>query len=869
MDSIRIIQLPTKSAAGTDDYIAVDSTANGTKKIQFPNLLDDGLTIQNKAADAKATGDAINAINGAIGNEASTRQSADANLQTQIDQLIAPSGEAPSAAEIENARIGAPPENTVYPTLGDAIRGQFSDVKSDLTNYESRTAQIESGTYNDADGVEKWGQTARVRNANVIPINNITSITIPTGYSAWIYRLDSSKTLIGQGGWRTGTVEISEFGANTAFINFTIKDTANPSADLTAKVADIQNGFKFIYDSDEESFEYARNSVKPLIAVPKLKNGTPLNNANAECIRTFEITPVTPNTKVSIFVDLPLPDSSYNYYYLVYLYSIDSGEAGSASLVTWEDPYMVTESNLIEVSIPSNVKGIAVALTMINSSNVYYPLRVENINTEVIKIVKEPQQLTDLKAKLYTQLNREAFAYIGDGGSFVFKDDAIFDGSGRCAWKTTSDILIKLPNLTFPKSFSVEDIVSALTSDDLYNDGSTTWVYLRAGRALVYNDETETVETVAINAGTPLADKTYPILMVWSAQAVGGMLYDKFLHDVQTVKINQAISGGGASGIATEINNARHIAGDTATPLTLLHFSDPHADTDAINRILAEADNYSNSIDEMICTGDMVANTAGQIASWWNPSVLTCIGNHDSASYSEGSGYNWTALSMANRDAYYIAPFESNWGITHTTGTSYYYKDYATQKIRLIVMDAMLYTDNGAEATAQTSWLANLLSDAIANNLHTLIAIHSAHGGASPIECSFSRYNQGIMPTYSDCNTPQIVIDTVATAIGNGLKFIGYIVGHTHQDNMWDAENDGTQLMYCITCTAVSQRAQWINSDQNRSITEDAYNLVTIDTANTLVKIVRGGGANIDDHMRTRKAICFNYSTGEMVGEVL
>ena len=41
MDSIRIIQLPTKSAAGTDDYIAVDSTANGTKKIQFPNLLDD------------------------------------------------------------------------------------------------------------------------------------------------------------------------------------------------------------------------------------------------------------------------------------------------------------------------------------------------------------------------------------------------------------------------------------------------------------------------------------------------------------------------------------------------------------------------------------------------------------------------------------------------------------------------------------------------------------------------------------------------------------------------------------------------------------------------------------------------------------
>lgn len=132
MDSVRITQLPTKSAAGTDDYIAVDSTANGTKKIQFPNLLDNGLTIQNKAADAKATGDAISEVNGAVGNEASARQSADANLQTQIDQLIAPSGEAPSAAEIENARIGAPPESTVYSTLGDAIRGQFTDLKSEI-----------------------------------------------------------------------------------------------------------------------------------------------------------------------------------------------------------------------------------------------------------------------------------------------------------------------------------------------------------------------------------------------------------------------------------------------------------------------------------------------------------------------------------------------------------------------------------------------------------------------------------------------------------------------------------------------------------------------------------------------------------------
>lgn len=346
--------------------------------------------------------------------------------------------------------------------------------------------------------------------------------------------------------------------------------------------------------------------------------------------------------------------------------------------------------------------------------------------------------------------------------------------------------------------------------------------------------------------------------------------WDVVVQNVQKMQgdINKAVTE--AKEIKHKLDNARHIKGNTIAPLTLLHFSDLHNDRNALSRIMTDAENAGTLIDEKICTGDIVANTYDEISSWWDSSVLTCIGNHDTASYNSSTGYNWTALSMADRDAYYIAPFESGWGIIHTSGTSYYYKDYTTQKIRLIVMDAMLYTGTpGEEAIAQTAWLANLLSDAITSNFHVLVAIHSPHGGATAKECSFSRYNQSAMPTNSDCNTPQEVIDAVASAIASGLHFIGYLVGHTHQDNIWDAENDGKQLMYCITCAAVANQDQWKNSDQHRSIEEDAYNLVTIDTANTLVKIVRGGGADIDDHMRTRKAICFNYSTGRIVGEVL
>jgi len=394
-------------------------------------------------------------------------------------------------------------------------------------------------------------------------------------------------------------------------------------------------------------------------------------------------------------------------------------------------------------------------------------------------------------------------------------------------------------------------------------------------RAALYNAEpiaeltgldagyANTVATSFYRTFTTTNDYVYLAIKYW---VTGASTYteQEVLDSIKILISNGCVT----ADIVSKLNNAKHVPSNAITPLTLVHFSDLHADTQALKRITSGIDALDASVDDSICTGDIVGNTAGQIRDWWPDNILTCVGNHDTASYSQGS-YNWTALSMADRDAYYIAPFESNWGITHTAGTSYYYKDYATQKVRLIVMDVMLYNDNGAEAAAQTAWLENLLADAITNNMHVIIAIHAPHGGATAEDCSFSRYGQTAMPTYNDCNTPQSVIDTVAAKITDGLKFVGYLVGHDHQDNIWDAENDGTQLMYCITCAAVTQTAQWNKSDQFRDAFHDAYNILTIDTANTLVKIIRGGGADIDDHMRTRKAICFNYSTGQMVGEVL
>ena len=69
---------------------------------------------------------ADNTLQANITTEASTRSTEDALLQSQIDQLVAPAGSAPSEAEIINARIGA--DGMTYDTLGNAIRGQVNEL---------------------------------------------------------------------------------------------------------------------------------------------------------------------------------------------------------------------------------------------------------------------------------------------------------------------------------------------------------------------------------------------------------------------------------------------------------------------------------------------------------------------------------------------------------------------------------------------------------------------------------------------------------------------------------------------------------------------------------------------------------------------
>lgn len=85
----------------------------------------------NINAEATARANAVSSLNealvneitnrtNAVANEISARESADATINTRIDEIIAPSGEAPSAAEVTDARISS--DGVTYSSLGKAIR---------------------------------------------------------------------------------------------------------------------------------------------------------------------------------------------------------------------------------------------------------------------------------------------------------------------------------------------------------------------------------------------------------------------------------------------------------------------------------------------------------------------------------------------------------------------------------------------------------------------------------------------------------------------------------------------------------------------------------------------------------------------------
>ena len=699
---MQIHELNTFSGTpGANDYFATDNGAD-TSKISAENLL--------------------------------------APLNERIDNIIA--GPAPSAEEIVDARLGA--DGVTYPSLGDAIRDQVSDLKSDLSDVKKLDnfdllagIQWENKSVNTSDGSE-FASGTRIL-SGLIDLSKVSKIkvSISSGYRYYYHLYDANQNWISAGvsNWQTATQTIDPPSAYIKFLvsktdngNIVPADSVNFNADGTfpfnVLVTDVRRTFKAL------SFEE-----------PLMRNGTIGNKVNANGITTEYI--------------IPLP-KRYDFVMLEWTgFDISSGEDVGFGYCVYDNA----------------TDGMTSTQAFDDASVVKH-----NYNSGLAQLVeKNPILILNL-------------------------DDLRTDGEhfGVCVFRKKNGEFVPLRIDSYQYSLKI------------------TYGYYE-----ISNTDTS---IIALNP-----------------DARGNLL-----------QANRPINASANSYLSV------------AQPVTLLHFSDIHADSVELKRMVEFLDRYSSLIDNAICTGDMVNQRYSDGMTWWSnidgaDKILLAIGNHDALA--DPSGYDWTQLAtQADQYSQYFAPYIANWGCTYTANKTYYYKDYTAKKIRLIVLNCMLV---GSDSTEQLTWLTNTLASAKVSGLSVVIAVHYMPYNSQKIDCNFSTLDRGVGNEVLSLSYLTAVQDFVA----DGGEFVCYIAGHVHYDIFVKSISYPNQMCICIDALNVYQSNVYSDTQRtNGTKSQDLANLITFDTASKVVKINRVG-ADTDHYLRSKKCMTFKYLTGEIICE--
>lgn len=368
-----------------------------------------------------------------------------------------------------------------------------------------------------------------------------------------------------------------------------------------------------------------------------------------------------------------------------------------------------------------------------------------------------------------------------------------------------------------------------------------------------------------------VAQEKILMLPVWRRTDNADLLPSEITGDVviygtclSDIKYNDSVIASNL-GIQDKINQANHYRRNNTKPLCLAHISDLHLDKIRLQRFTNFISNIKN-IDDAICTGDMVDKYADGMAYWdsvnGSKRILTCIGNHDGLFDYSGT-YDWYTSQCTMAQAYerFFEPYISNWGVTSQKGKTYYYKDYETEKIRIIVLDSMR---SGEDVTNQNDWLSSTLLDAKTKGYSVICAAHCVPetSKVNYINCTFNSINLKYEDEYDTCVTNAIYQQTVQNFIDDGGKFITWICGHTHVDFVYTTSEFPNQLWIVVACGRLSNNLDIDRTDGTKN--QDTFNILTFDTNIELVKVIRVG-ADRDRSMRHLGTMSIDYNTHNVI----
>lgn len=304
--------------------------------------------------------------------------------------------------------------------------------------------------------------------------------------------------------------------------------------------------------------------------------------------------------------------------------------------------------------------------------------------------------------------------------------------------------------------------------------------------------------------------------------------------------------------------------------LTILWFSDIHGDSTRLSRIMEFYHHFNEFFNDILHSGDNVRRHYPQGMSFWDSvsgtnAILNVIGNHDTAVF-DNERYDWHAKNGLDCYNQFVAPYVSSWNDVvfpedaQKVGRCYYYKDYAAQGVRLVVLDCMVMNPSQADYDpSQLTWLESVLTNAKDNDLSVLLCSHCPPKSV-PIDCSFTS-NQfdanGLFGGGFGGDAP--FISVVDNYIESGGLFISWICGDTHRDYLgYVKSSKHIQPVLVSTCALCNSEASLTMRRVPNSASEDVFNILSIDTKRHNIKLKRVG-ASVDVDFKSHNLLSYDY----------
>ena len=313
----------------------------------------------------------------------------------------------------------------------------------------------------------------------------------------------------------------------------------------------------------------------------------------------------------------------------------------------------------------------------------------------------------------------------------------------------------------------------------------------------------------------------------------------------------------------------------------------------AAKNIRSFYDQNINYIDDILSTGDITSYYYSDGFEFYKEAKLTdalfTLGNHDGATVDgpnkEGSA-DWNGIgNLGSYNAFY-KPYIEDWDVVQPhnadlDGLCYFHKDYDDSKIRLISLDSVIHFDDSYK-TNQLNWLNNLLDELLNSNSdyygYTLMVMSHYVPGNFTIDdiiidertgnrTTFHAYVMDSLTADSRFELDPLYASAVNDFVDNGGKFSIWLTGHYHTDMFFRP----TQYPNLLT-SSLNQSGRNApfpsrvpNQDYRLGNTnQHVANIVTIDTINGLVKIIRAG-SNMDKFMRNINVLSYDYINKKVI----